>query len=187
MMKATFFKKLGFSGELVTLVFYLFIILCGFVAGTRIWVTVDIPTVRIEEYLPGAFADTFILFFAPAAIAISAVVLLSLFVAGWLLMPVLSYIIGSAAGIAFCAIFGNEFEISGFLVSFTFSACFTCMIAVVAFILSHAHRFSRYISYSGASQAAYARFFVNVFIAVILMLLLAAAFAGIIHFQKLIN
>ena len=184
-MKIRSVSELGFSNEFRLMIFYLFMLMCGFAAGTRVWITAELPAISLQQYIPIEFHNIFFVLYVPAAVITLLMLFFSLFAVGWIFLPAINYLLGGAAGVLICSFFSVPVTFTNFSVLFTVSACLICTLAVVCFISLHSHKLSRQLANFNGSKCVYTYFCRNLIAASMIILLSDVIFAGIIYLQIL--
>jgi len=172
-----FIKKFGFSHEFLVFVFFVFVTLTGFVAGTRIWEIVDSDLSFGKYFICSNPADLLITIITPACISVLLLFLLSLFVFGWILLPFIMYSLGFAGGYVICSVFFLPVNFTNFSVYFIFSSCLVCTLVAICYFCVFSHKLSRQLSYSGASGCVYIYTCKNMILSILLLALIFGLFA----------
>lgn len=134
--------------------FYLFMVVCGFVAGTKVWssnyISFDFDfSLLCSENLSIVFKA---LFMPPVAVLL-LVLILAFFAGGWLFMPAVMYSVGIFGGYAGCCLFAGDAGINTDIIP-AVSALYICSFAVFAYFCVYSHSLSRKLSH-GDCRSAY--------------------------------
>ena len=169
-------------------IFYLFMMLCGFVAGTMIWTKLDIPF-NAADMLPksAALFQIALCIALPAAGAFAVFLLLALFAGGWMVFPAAVYILGSVFGYFSCVLFSEQSDIKTAVSYITLAAAYLCCAAVLMYFCVFTHQLSRELSGGGESCiSAYRRCLRSAVFSAVLIAVISGVFSGIISvFSKL--
>lgn len=144
-----------FTGKYLVFLFYLFMLVCGFVAGTRIWPQSISFNLSFQEVLTHKITDIMAILVLPPTVIMVIICIMALFAGGWLLLPVIVYSAGVVSGYIGCAIFSDAILHSniGILLSFAFS--YFCSLAVISYACVYSHNLSRVLSCGGNCRSAY--------------------------------
>ncbi len=184
-MKRTI-RRIVLSGELLTMIFYLFMVLCGFIAGCQLWSVSDIPSVVIGNIVSAGLNYVFLFLLFPAAFCVIVFFILAMFAAGWLLLPLVVYILGCVSGVAVCSLFGAPVSVSVLSSALAVSACLFCTLVALCFIASQAHILSRKLAYSNGSKIAYTYSCGNILLVTAVISAADFIFAGIIYYTQVL-
>ena len=181
---ATEKKISAIPAHLLTFLLYVFMVVCGFVFGTRIWVQrlADIDILAWNEL--NDISSVLFALVAPGAVVLVLIFIFGLFAAGWFLLPVFMYLVGAAYGVFNCAIFWSAFTDGGLLTIIIFSLCYLCTIVAACYMCVFAHGLSRSLS-GCCGGCAYIDFGKNTLCAAVVIFIADIVFAGVLYLQIL--
>lgn len=177
-MKRHTLSERFFTGDYLIFFFYLFMMVCGFAAGTKIWSSNDsIIRFSCDNLYTHVFSDILTMIALPplAVLALSSV--LALFAGGWILLPLVIYTIGAGAGYAGC-IFFSEGHVS---VLTAFAAAYFCCFAVIIYACVYSHTLSRVLSCGGNCRTAYKKHAKGIVVSIVLIIITAFVFSTAIY------
>lgn len=167
--------------------FYLFMTVCGFAAGTRIWSSGSISyNFNISFLRLDSFSNLFrVLFLPPIAVFVIAI-LMALFAGGWLFMPAVMYFVGAVGGYAGCCLFSDKVCIQSIEVLLAAFASYFCCFAVLAYTCVYSHALSRNLS-CGDCRTAYGNYAKGVAASLVVIFITALVFSAVIYCLLLIG
>ena len=170
------------TGDTLLFAFYLFMLLCGFVAGTMIWSKLDIPFAPLEMLPESAsFAQMFLCIAIPAAGSFAVFLVLALFAGGWMIFPAVVYILGTAFGCFCCVLFSEQTGEKSVVFRITLSAAYLCCAAVLMYFCVFTHQLSRELSGGGTGCfPAYRRCLCGAAFSAALIAAISGIFSGVI-------
>ncbi len=160
-------------------IFYLFMLTCGFIAGTRIWSVQSVPfSVALPALAEADFSQLFASIAIPSGAMLAALLIMALFAGGWIIAPALVYLGGAVYGCFCCVLFDN----SGFdLLPAAWLASYLCCAAILIYMCVFAHQLSRRLSSGGGCAEAYRQCLKRAIVTSVLLAAVAGSFSGVIY------
>jgi len=174
-----FFKDSNYT----LLAFFLFMSLCGFITGTRIWVCTDFSSCNFCTVTAHDFYSMLLYIILPSALVFLLMLFLSFFAIWWLIQPLFVYLLSSVGGLVVCSLFSVPVSSVSLLTILSLSLCFICTLFIICLFSVFSYTLSRQLYNAEITNGAYIYFCKNSISILFVLLLSDTLFALLIFLQ----